>query len=67
MDIGVDGEAGIALAHRRLIIIDLPPAGHQPMLSDDGRYVLNYNGEIYNLTDLRRELGLREKNVASSG
>lgn len=52
----VDGEAGIALAHRRLAIIDLSPAGHQPMLGADGRYVLSYNGEIYNHLDLRREL-----------
>lgn len=52
----VDAEAGIALAHRRLAIIDLSPAGHQPMASHDGRYVLSYNGEIYNHLDLRREL-----------
>jgi asparagine synthase (glutamine-hydrolysing) len=52
----VDGEAGIALAHRRLAIIDLSPAGHQPMASHDGRYVLSYNGEIYNHLDLRRQL-----------
>ncbi|USI78698.1 asparagine synthase (glutamine-hydrolyzing) [Sphingopyxis sp. USTB-05] len=52
----VDGEAGIALAHRRLAIIDLSPAGHQPMASHDGRFVLSYNGEIYNHLDLRLEL-----------
>jgi asparagine synthase (glutamine-hydrolysing) len=52
----VDGEAGIALAHRRLAIIDLSPAGHQPMASHDGRFVLSYNGEIYNHLDLRREI-----------
>ncbi len=52
----VDGDAGIALAHRRLAIIDLSLAGHQPMASHDGRYVLSYNGEIYNHLDLRREL-----------
>ncbi|KTE19243.1 asparagine synthetase B [Sphingopyxis sp. H050] len=52
----VDGDAGIALAHRRLAIIDLSPAGHQPMLSADGRYALSYNGEIYNHLDMRREL-----------
>lgn len=51
-----DPEAGIALAHRRLAIIDLSPAGHQPMVSHDGRFVLSYNGEIYNHLDLRKEL-----------
>jgi asparagine synthase (glutamine-hydrolysing) len=55
----VDAEAGIALAHRRLAIIDLSAAGHQPMASHDGRYVLSYNGEIYNHLDLRRELEAR--------
>ena len=55
--IWVDREAGIALGHRRLSIIDLSPAGHQPMPSGSGRYVLTYNGEIYNYEDLRRALG----------
>ncbi len=49
-------EVGLALAHRRLSIIDLSPAGHQPMLSPCGRFVLVYNGEIYNHQDLRVEL-----------
>lgn len=52
----VDADSGIALAHRRLAIIDLSPAGHQPMLSANGRYALSYNGEIYNHLDMRREL-----------
>src|SRR5690348_6970252 len=52
----LDAEAGIALGHRRLSIIDLSPAGHQPMLSPAGRYVLILNGEIYNFADLRSEL-----------
>lgn len=53
----VDGAAGIALAHRRLSILDLSPAGHQPMASPSGRYVIAFNGEIYNHLDLRKALG----------
>lgn len=52
----VDGEAGLALAHRRLSIIDLSAAGHQPMVSPCGRYVLVFNGEIYNHEELRSDL-----------
>ena len=47
---------GLALGHRRLSIVDLSEAGHQPMLSEEGRYVLSLNGEIYNFPELRREL-----------
>ena len=57
-DIGswTDDAAGIALGHTRLAIIDTSQAGHQPMLSDGGRYVIAFNGEIYNHLDLRRDL-----------
>jgi len=51
-----DTQSGLAFGHRRLSIIDLSPAGHQPMISHDGRYVICYNGEIYNFADLRRDL-----------
>ena len=46
----------VGFGHRRLSIIDLSRAGHQPMLSPDGRLVLTYNGEIYNYIELRQEL-----------
>lgn len=53
-----DAQAGIALGHRRLSILDLSPAGHQPMVSATGRFVLAFNGEIYNHLELRAELEL---------
>lgn len=51
-----DYESSFALAHRRLSILDLSPAGHQPMLSASGRWVLAYNGEVYNHLALRQQL-----------
>lgn len=64
-DVGVwaDPSAGVVLVHRRLSIVDLSPAGHQPMTSRSGRFVIAYNGEIYNHGVLRSELeraGVRE-------
>lgn len=58
---GPDGEGqwiegGVGIGHRRLSIIDLSEAGHQPMASGNGRYVLSYNGELYNFRELRRQL-----------
>lgn len=52
----VDGECGVGLGHRRLSILDLSPQGHQPMPSASGRYVIAYNGEIYNFAQIRDEL-----------
>lgn len=52
----VDTNAGLALGHRRLSILDLSPAGRQPMVSTSGRYVIAFNGEIYNHLALRDEL-----------
>lgn len=51
-----DETAGIVLAHQRLSILDLSPQANQPMLSHCGRYVMAFNGEIYNFPELRREL-----------
>ena len=50
----VDGEHGIALGHRRLAVLDLSIAGHQPMTSMSGRFVVAFNGEIYNHNDIRK-------------
>ena len=52
----LDHDAGIAFGHRRLAIVDLTDAGRQPMLSESGRFVITFNGEIYNHSALRKEL-----------
>lgn len=52
----IDETAGVALAHRRLSIIDTSSGGHQPMASPSGRYTIAYNGEIYNFYEIRQDL-----------
>ena len=54
--IWIDPPAGVALGHRRLAIVDLSTAGAQPMLSDDGRWCVTYNGELYDAPERRTEL-----------
>ncbi len=61
----IDAEAGIALGHRRLSIIDLSASGHQPMITADGRYAVTYNGEIYNHAELAARL--RQEGVRLRG
>lgn len=61
----IDKKTGIALGHRRLSIRDLSPLGHQPMISPDGRYVLSYNGEIYNANEFTTRLA--EHNIKPKG
>lgn len=55
------------LGHARLAIVDLSPAGHQPMPDGSGRYLLCYNGEVYNFPELRRALELRHGTIAWRG
>jgi len=54
--IWIDPEFGLAVGHRRLSILDLSAAGHQPMTSHSGRWIISFNGEIYNHLDIRRKL-----------
>ncbi len=55
----LDPEAGLAFAHRRLAIVDVSPLGRQPMHSADGRFVITYNGEVYNAADIGGQLRRR--------
>lgn len=64
-DVWCDAAAGILLSHRRLAIVELSAAGHQPMASTSGRYVIAFNGEIYNHLKLRE--ALRERAIAWRG
>jgi asparagine synthase (glutamine-hydrolysing) len=63
----LDEPAGVGLSHNRLSILDLSPAGAQPMASANGRYVLSYNGEIYNYLALRKELEARSQTLGWRG
>src|SRR5687768_8416962 len=63
----VDANVGIGLVQQRLSIIDLSSAGHQPMHSTSGRYVVVFNGEIYNYQDLRKDLEQRAGGLAWRG
>jgi asparagine synthase (glutamine-hydrolysing) len=65
-DEGIHIDGAIGFGHRRLSIIDLSSAGRQPMISRDGRYVLVFNGEIYNYRELRQELTARGETFDSS-
>lgn len=60
-------EEGLALGHRRLSIIDLSPEGHQPMRSASGRYVMAFNGEIYNFEALRHEVDVARPGTSYRG
>ena len=63
----LDAERGIGLVHRRLAIIDLSPAGQQPMVSASGQLVLVFNGEIYNHLAIRAELEQVDSGIAAGG
>lgn len=62
-----EGAFMVGLGHRRLSIIDLSPAGAQPMASHDGRYAIAFNGEVYNFADLRSQIEARRGQVAWRG
>lgn len=63
---GVHVHGQFGLAHRRLSILDLSTAAHQPMTSSCGRYIMVYNGEVYNFRELRDELGLKTRTTSDT-
>lgn len=66
-DVWIDATSRLGLGHRRLAIIDLSPAGLQPMTSADGRYVMVFNGEVYNFGELRRRLDAEARGIRWRG
>jgi asparagine synthase (glutamine-hydrolysing) len=62
-----DADVGYAVGHRRLSIVDLSPSGHQPMKSSSGRWIIAFNGEIYNHRELRAQLGSEKSAPAWQG
>ena len=65
--IWIDSDNGVGLSHTRLSIHDLTDSGNQPMLSSCGRFVIAYNGEIYNFLELRRQLNLSNRSYEWRG
>ena len=63
---GLERDGPLTLGHRRLAILDLSDAGHQPMRSPSGRHVISFNGEIYNYAELRDELGVTRDSLRSN-
>src|SRR5690606_38891295 len=63
----VEAHAGLAFGHRRLAVLDLSPAGRQPMVSPSGRFVIVFNGEIYNYGSLRQALDVQGYPVSWQG
>src|SRR5579884_3967594 len=64
---GVWSGEGAALAHRRLAIVDLTPSGAQPMVSADGRWVISYNGEVYNAEAIAQTMpGLNRRGTSDT-
>jgi asparagine synthase (glutamine-hydrolysing) len=64
---GIWSGEGAALAHRRLAIVDLTPSGAQPMLSADRRWVISYNGEVYNAEDIAKTMpGLNRRGTSDT-
>jgi len=62
-----DKLSGISLGHQRLAILDISSAGHQPMVSNSGRYVISFNGEIYNHLKLRSEIEVKNEGLVWGG